>query len=129
MATPSITLTGTVKKVCDKQNITDTFSKRMLWMDIDEDGDYPQEIEVEFVNDHCAKLNGIKVGEQVSVDVNIRGKEFESRKEAGNFFRPTKLQAWRIKGEGGGAASSAASSPEATGGGGSTDDEPDDLPF
>ena len=127
MATPSIVLTGTVRKVCDKQNITETFSKRMLWMDIDEDGDYTQEIEVEFVNDHCAKLNGINAGDSVVVDVNVRGKQFESKKEAGNFFRPTKLQAWRIKG--GSATQAQVATPEPAASIPSGDDGDDPLPF
>jgi len=98
-------------------------------MDIDEDGDYTQEIEVEFVNDHCAKLNGINEGDQVTVDVNVRGKQFESRKEAGVFFRPTKLQAWRIKGQGSDQAPTATPDTGDQGRGGDGDDGTDDLPF
>ena len=127
MATPSIVLVGTVREVKEKQNISDKFSKRMLWMDIDEDGEYKQQIEVEFVNDHCAKLNGINVGDHVTVDVNIRGKEFESKKEAGNFFRPTKLQAWRIKGSTPPAPEGPPPSTEPLPDG--SDTGPDDLPF
>jgi hypothetical protein len=126
MGTPSITLSGTVRKVCEKQNVTDTFSKRMLWMDIDEDGEYTQQIEVEFVNDHCAKLNGIKDGDHVIVDVNIRGKEFESKKEPGVKFRPTKLQAWRIKGS---SSADLGDAPDAPTQAPQTDAGEDDLPF
>jgi len=126
MSTANIVLVGSVSQVNDKQNITDTFSKRTLWMDIDEDTDYPQQIEIEFVNDKCALLNGVKVGSTVTVDANLRGKEFESKKTPGEFFRPTKLNGWRIKGSATPAPEGPPPSTEPLPDG---DDGPDDLPF
>lgn len=125
MSTANIVLSGTVAKVNEKQNITDTFSKRTLWMDVDEDTDYKQQIEVEFVNDKCALLNGVKEGSTVTVDANLRGKEFESKKKPGEFFRPTKLNGWRIKG----AEAEAPPPPTAPADNGGGDQGPDDLPF
>jgi len=144
MATGSIALVGTVIEVFETQKISDRFEKRLLKMDIDEDTktadhDYSQRVVVEFLNDKTPLLNKYSAGDKVTVDINIRGKDFEKDGKVSNF---TKLNGWRIKGfaSGGndpapqqgnvddmpGGNDPAPSAPAADGG---ADKGPDDLPF
>ena len=95
MATGSIALAGTVVEVFETQKISDNFSKRLIKVDIDEDTDYSQRVTIEFVNDKTSLLNKYSAGDKVTVDVNIRGKDFEKDGKTSNF---TKLNGWRIKG-------------------------------
>jgi len=128
----NVVVAGTVLRVLKEQKISDNFSKRIIVVQADEDTDYPQQVGVEFVNDKCALLNKYSEGDFVTIDCNVRGKDFEKDDDILNF---TKLNGWRIKGNasGGGAASAddmPGSEPEpqtqapANNGGGD-----DDLPF
>jgi hypothetical protein len=134
MATGSIALAGTVVEVFETQNISDKFSKRLIKLDIDEDTDYSQRVVVEFVNDKTPLLNKYSAGDKVTVDINIRGKDFEKDGKTSNF---TKLNGWRIKGfaAGGndpapqGDASDMPGGNTAPAADGGADNGPDDLPF
>lgn len=67
--------------------VSDKFSKRLLVVVTDEK--YPQTIAIEFGNDNMSKLDSIKPGDNVEVDVNLRGREWE-----GKYF--VSLSGWRI---------------------------------
>lgn len=95
MATSTgLTLTGKVIKVGEELKISDTFTKRELWMEIDRDSQYPQTVQVEFVKDKTALLNPVGEGDLVSVDVNIRGQVREVKGVDRCF---TSLNGWRLK--------------------------------
>jgi len=132
MATANIVLAGTVVEVFEEQKISDSFKKRLIKLDIDEDTDYSQRVVVEFVNDKCQYLSKFNAGDYVTIDVNIRGKDFTKEDKTSNF---TKLNGWRIKGNASGGAAPAQAdasdmpgastpAPSAPAGGGA-----DDLPF
>jgi hypothetical protein len=123
MSTESVKLVGTVKQIKEESQITDNFSKRSLWMDIDEDTEYPQEIEVEFVNDKCGLLNKYSPEDHVEVDANIRGRESKDGQ-----YRFTKLQAWRIKGTAMGGNTTQAAQPAPAAAPPADQNPPDDLP-
>ena len=95
MATGSIALTGTVVRVEDLVKVSDRFEKRLIVVEVDQDTDYPQTVAIEFVNDKTPLLNKYSAGDNVTVDINIRGKDFEKDGKVSNF---TKLNGWRIKG-------------------------------
>lgn len=95
MATGSIALTGTVVRVEDLVKVSDNFQKRLIVVEVDQDTEYPQTVAIEFVNDKTQLLGKYSAGDQVTVDTNIRGKDFEKDDKVMNF---TKLNGWRIKG-------------------------------
>jgi hypothetical protein len=95
MATGSIALVGTVKRVEDLVKVSERFQKRVIVVTIDEDTEYPQDVAVEFVNDKTGLIGKYSAGDKVTVDVNIRGKDFEKDDKISNF---TKMNGWRIKG-------------------------------
>ena len=70
---------GTIKMIGTINKVSDKFSKRDLR--IVTDGDYPQTLEIQFVNDKCTVLDKYKAGEIVSVAINLKGREWTNPKD------------------------------------------------
>ena len=88
------TIKGIIKKVGETQSFGSSgFQKRDLV--VTTDGDYPQDMLIEFHQDNTEKLDSYKVGESISVAVNLRGKEWINPKtEVVRYF--VSLVGWRI---------------------------------
>ena len=56
---------------------------------------YPQDLMIEFIQDKCDLLNSFQVGQSVKVDINLRGREWESPQGEIKFFNS--IQGWRIE--------------------------------
>jgi len=118
---------GKVKLIGDVQTFgTGGFKKRELVVTTDEQ--YPQMIMIEFVQDKTDLLNSYKVGQDVKVSINLRGREWINPEGVAKYFNA--IQGWRIEN-----LSSQASpsnlppvdnfEPASN----VSDEEPDDLPF
>ena len=85
---------GSIKVIGDVQEISATFKKRELVVTTEEQ--YPQTISVEFVQDKTDLLNNYKVGQNVKVNINLRGRQWENpqTKEIKYF---NSIQGWRIE--------------------------------
>ena len=66
---------GTITDVFPTEQITDRFSKSAIWLKTDEQ--YPQQIEIQFVNQHAALVDNVKAGDTVEVQFGIQGKVSE----------------------------------------------------
>ena len=68
---------GRVKHIHKTQTFgVNGFRKRELVITTDEQ--YPQHILIEFIQDKCELLDQYKVGQEVKIGINIRGKEWAS---------------------------------------------------
>jgi hypothetical protein len=83
---------GTIKRINPTIEISDKFSKRELFVETSEQ--YPQIIGVQFENIKCEMLNNYSVGQNVIVDVNLRGRDWQKADEIRNI---TYLQGWKIE--------------------------------
>ncbi len=81
-------LTGKVKLIQAIQTFDSGFTKREMVV-IVEDGKYPQEINIEFVQDKVGLLENLQVDQEVTVTFDIRGREYNGR-----YFN--NLQGWKI---------------------------------
>ena len=81
-------LTGKIKLIQEAKTFDSGFTKREMVV-IVEDGKYPQEINLEFVQDKTSLLDNLQVGQEVTVTFDIRGREYNGR-----YFN--NLQGWRI---------------------------------
>lgn len=89
-------LVGKIKEIKSAQKVSDKFVKRELVVTTDEQ--YPQHILVEFTQDKCAVLDKYKVGDAVTVGINLRGREWVSKDGEIKYFNS--IQGWKIsKGE------------------------------
>ena len=81
-------LSGKIKLLQEPKTFDSGFTKREIVV-IVEDGKYPQEINLEFVQDKVALLDGLTPGQEVTVSFDIRGREYNGR-----YFN--NLQGWKI---------------------------------
>ena len=87
-------LTGKIKIIQPVQTFGSGFTKREMVV-IVEDGKYPQEINIEFVQEKVSLLDKLQVGQEVTVTFDIRGREYNGR-----YFN--NLQGWKLTTHGGG---------------------------
>ena len=81
-------LTGKIKIIQEAKTFDSGFTKREMVV-IVEDGKYPQEINIEFVQDKVSLLDSLQVGQAVTVTFDIRGREYNGR-----YFN--NLQGWKV---------------------------------
>ena len=81
-------LTGKIKIIQEAKTFDSGFTKREMVV-IVEDGKYPQEINIEFVQEKINLLDSLQVGQEVTVTFDIRGREYNGR-----YFN--NLQGWKI---------------------------------
>ena len=85
----SYELTGKVKLLQDAQTFGSGFEKREIIVTV-EDEKYPQDINLEFVQDRVPLLDGIAPGQEVTITFDIRGREYNGR-----YFN--NLVGWKIQ--------------------------------
>lgn len=78
---------GKIYKIGDEEQVSATFKKRLLVVETDEK--YSQKIPIDFVQDKIDLIDPYKVGENVTVSINLRGNEYN-----GKFY--VNLQGWKI---------------------------------
>ncbi len=81
-------LTGKIKLIQDEQTFNSGFRKREVVVTV-EDGKYPQEISLEFVQDKADLLSNFAPGQGVTISFDIRGREYNGR-----YFN--NLNGWKI---------------------------------
>lgn len=81
-------LRGTIFQIFPPQTITPKLTKSEFILKTEDQ--YPQEIKIELINQNTALINKYKVGDKVSVDLNIRGRKASN----GQWYNS--IQAWKI---------------------------------
>lgn len=84
---------GKIKVVSDVLQVSDKYKKRELVVVTDEQ--YPQSIMIEFGQDKCDLLNGLNVGDQVTVSINLVGREWVSPQGETKYFNS--IKGWRVE--------------------------------
>lgn len=117
---------GKIKLIGETQSFgSNGFTKRELVVTTEEQ--YPQHILIEFVKDKCELLNNFQVGQEVIVQINLRGREWVNPQGVTKYFNS--VQGWRIQIGQNGAAAPTASAPAVAAQGSTPGYEEDDLPF
>ena len=118
---------GKVKLIGEVQTFgTGGFRKRELVVTTDEQ--YPQMIMIEFVQDKTDLLNSYKVGQDVKVSINLRGREWINPEGVAKYFNA--IQGWRVENLSSQAApSNLPPVDQFQLAANVSDEEPDDLPF
>lgn len=85
---------GRIKMIGDTQTFgANGFRKREVVVTTEEQ--YPQHILVEFVQDKTDLLNSYQVGQQVKININLRGREWVNPQGETKYFNS--VQGWRIE--------------------------------
>lgn len=85
---------GRIKMIGETQTFgSNGFRKREIVVTTEEQ--YPQHIMVEFVQDKTDLLNSYQVGQQVKININLRGREWVNPQGETKYFNS--IQGWRIE--------------------------------
>ena len=84
---------GKIKVINQTQEVSSSFKKRELVVTTNEQ--YPQDIMIEFTQDKVELLNFYKVGQDVKVSINLRGREWINPEGVAKYFNS--IQGWRIE--------------------------------
>ena len=126
---------GRIIEIGSTQQVTNTFKKREFVIEYADNPQYPEFIKFEMIQDKCDLLDNHKVGDELDVHFNLKGRKWTDPKGEVKYFNS--LQAWRLE-----AVTSAANAdmppPPATADTGMdtmeepgwiADNQEDDLPF
>jgi len=87
-------VTGTIKLINETQTFGEKgFRKRECVVTTEEQ--YPQDIMIEFVQDKTELLDSYKVGQNVKVSINLRGRCWTNPEGVDKYFNG--IQGWRIE--------------------------------
>lgn len=96
---------GKLIKIYPTENKSGKFSVREFVIEIP-DGNYPQLVKFQAVQDRCNILDNFREGEKIKVSFDLRGREWQ-----GKYF--TSLNAWRIeRADGSGSTATADAFPD-----------------
>ena len=87
-------VTGTIKSIGEVQTFgTNGFRKRELILTTNEQ--YPQSLMIEFIQDRCELLNNYTPGQQVTISINLRGREWVNPEGVTKYFNS--IHGWYIQ--------------------------------
>jgi len=84
---------GKIKVLNAVQQVSASFKKQELVVETSEQ--YPQSIMIEFAQDKCELLNSYRVGDDVKVSINLRGREWINPQGEAKYFN--QIQGWKIE--------------------------------
>lgn len=86
-------ISGKIKEIGNTQIIgTSNFQKRDLVIVTNEQ--YPQTLLLEFIQDKCRLLDSLIINDDVTISINLRGREWINRDGEARYFNS--FQSWRI---------------------------------
>jgi hypothetical protein len=88
---------GTIHNIGETKQVTDKFSKREIIIGMELETKYPNYLKIEFNQDKCALLDSYKVGQEVTIGINIKGRLWTGNDGIETCFNT--IQGWQIKGE------------------------------
>lgn len=88
-------ITGNLKVIGEVIQVSEKFKKRDVVL-TDNSSQYPQHISFQLTQDKCGLLDKFKVGDEVKVHFNIRGKEYTNKEGKVSYFNS--LEIWRVEG-------------------------------
>ena len=83
---------GVVKRISKTISVSDKFKKREIVVTTQEQ--YPQQISIEFHQDKVSLIDAVKEGQEVTIGIGIRGREWTSPQGEVKYFNT--IVAWRI---------------------------------
>lgn len=70
-------ITGVIKIIKATEEVSSTFSKKQIV--VTDEGQYPQDLPIDFVQSNISKLDSFTEGQKVKVSINLRGSEYQGK--------------------------------------------------
>ena len=80
---------GQIKLITATETVGEKGTFRKRYALVEQAGQYPQEIPIDFVQDKCDLLDAFNVGDEVSVSINLRGSNYNGK-------HYVSVQGWKI---------------------------------
>lgn len=85
---------GKLHVAYETKQVSAKFSKREFVVEV-ADGKYPQMVSFQLTGDRCSVLDDFRVGDQVRVTFNLRGREWKSPQGETKYFNS--LDVWKLE--------------------------------
>lgn len=118
---------GKVYEVSPTMQVTESLKKRELILEYIENPQYPEYLKFEAIQDRCALLDNVKIGDDVEVFFNLKGRPWTDKTGKKSYFNS--LQLWRVNALAAGAGSATTPEYAAPSSDISSSNDDDDLPF
>ena len=86
--------TGKIHVLSETKQVSDRFTKREFVLEVP-DGKYPQFVQFQLTGDRCSQLDNFKVGDEIRVTFNLRGREWRSPQGETKYFNS--LDVWKLE--------------------------------
>ncbi len=86
---------GKLLEIFDEMQVNDRFKKREFVIEYADNPQYPEYIKLECIQDKCNILDNFKIGQDVTISINLKGRKWTDPKGEVKYFNT--LQAWRIE--------------------------------
>lgn len=86
---------GILHKIEPEQQITDTFKKKNIVVEVCDNPMYKEYVTFELVQDSCGLVKDLNCGDKVEISFNIRGREYQD-KNSGELKYFNSLRCWKI---------------------------------
>src|SRR5687768_15548074 len=87
--------TGRLHTIFETKQVSERFSKREFVVELADNPKYPQTVLFQLTGDRCAQLDGMNVGDQITVEFSLRGREWRSPSGEVKYFNS--LDVWRVE--------------------------------
>jgi len=105
----NMNISAKILEIFETTKVTDTFKKREFVVEYSENPQYPEYIKFELIQDKCNLLDNFKVGDEVEIQFNLKGRKWTDPQGNEKYFNS--LQAWRLDKKSAAPASENASQP------------------
>ncbi|MGZ3778507.1 MAG: DUF3127 domain-containing protein [Mucilaginibacter sp.] len=85
---------GKIHEVAPTVQVTDSLKKREVIIEYIENPQYPEYLKFEAIQDRCNLLDNVRVGDDVEVFFNLRGRPWTDKTGKKTYFNS--LQLWKI---------------------------------
>ncbi len=89
-----IEATGKLHTIFETKQVSERFSKREFVIEMTDNPKYPQTVLFQLTGDRCAQLDGLSVGDHVSIEFSLRGREWRSPSGEVKYFNS--LDVWKV---------------------------------
>lgn len=113
---------GKVHEIGTTQQVSETFKKRDLIIEYAENPTYPEYVKFEMLQDKVSLADKLKVGDEVEVSFNLRGRPWTDKAGKTSYFNS--LVIWRLN-----SLSASTAAPQYAPPADLQADPDDDLPF
>ena len=90
-----IETTGRLHAIFETKQVSERFTKREFVVEIADNPKYPQTVLFQLTGDRTSQLDGMNVGDLVTIEFSLRGREWRSPAGEVKYFNS--LDVWRIE--------------------------------